>query len=1218
MKLHSLLNPSAGGNSAIAHLLLFVSILLAAQAISFNPVPDPNLELSQLGRIGLAGDFAGVSLYKYEGQGPGGGSNGNQSVLGRYPDGGFGSLAESDGVIHALCPFVMDGELAGVIVAGNFTSLGGLESQGVALFNPNTSEVTPLPGISGQVNTLYCDDESNTVYVGGNFKGANSTNGIAWVGTAGWTNLPFLGFNGPVTSIIKANNGKMVFGGSFTGLGNATVLEEEHQQVINLSSAEISSEGSTSVPGYNDPKNVVCKTSGTDGPGNTWLLEDGQPGAWKAEFGYGFQPSKLTLWNTHQDGRGTKTWRFTAYGGIMNFTYVDPADGAKKSCSSECPLSDDPAIESQDFFFVNTVGMAAFRIDISEWYGNGGGLNGIQLNQNDIYSYAINEFNEPECSVPSTSAISKATITGPWQETESFDTNSRYLTAEIEDPSQSNAEVVFYPHIRQSGNYSVQIYTPGCRADDTCETRGLVNVTGSVGNGQTFQTELYQTNNFEKYDQIYFGYIEAGSENFRPTVTVAPSSGQTGPITVVAQRIGFTLIDSTGGLNSLYEYDPEANSDEIELGMTVVDKAGKALNTGAEINALVSSELVTFVGGNYSSDEYDNIFAINETGWSSLPQGGLNGAVLAMYLNGTSLYVGGEFTTNGRDESKQLNNICVYDTSTNEWGTIGGGVNGKVTNIVPITFNITADTPELVISISGDFNETTAFGDNEATNVSNFAIWVPSRANWLQNLQLTEMSFQGSLTAAVNLPDDIGTLYAGSLSSSDVGANGAAMFAKDKLARFPVEIERSAVTQGPITKRATAQNISISGVATGKFFEEDGLNLTILGGHFTSKASDGTPINNLILVNSSNAESVQGIAELTSESTILSMDISDNILFAGGVISGTANGAELNGLVTYNLKSASLPTQPPPLDGENVVVYAVAVKENNDDMYVAGSFERAGSLPCPGVCVFRKSESRWERPGMGFTGVVQAMEWKDKDKLIVAGELEVNGNATTVATYNAANQKWEEFPGAGDIPGPVVALTPANREASELWVAGVSTNGSTFLMKYKDKKWQSVQDLGEETTIRGLKVLTVSKDHESSDLLSRNQVLVLTGSIAIAGFGSAGAAIYDGKTFRPYILTSATDGSGYLAQFFSQRRNTFESASKPLALGFIVLIALAIALALTFLLFLIGVLLDRWHKKREGYMPAPTSTFDKSAQMSRLPPEEIFGTINKGNRAPVI
>jgi hypothetical protein len=124
--------------------------------------------------------------------------------------------------------------MAGVVVGGNFTSLGGIESQGAALFNQNTSAITPLTGLSGQVSALLCDESTNTVYVGGSFKGANSTNAIAWVGTAGWTDLPFSGFNGPVTSITKASNGHIVFGGSFTGLGNATGPSLPDQQIINI------------------------------------------------------------------------------------------------------------------------------------------------------------------------------------------------------------------------------------------------------------------------------------------------------------------------------------------------------------------------------------------------------------------------------------------------------------------------------------------------------------------------------------------------------------------------------------------------------------------------------------------------------------------------------------------------------------------------------------------------------------------------------------------------------------------------------------------------------------------------------------------------------------------------------------------------------------------------------------------------------------------------
>ena len=1224
MKLPTLLAPSAGENG-LAKTLITISLLGVADAFSFNPAPSPNLDLSQLGRIGLAGDFAGVSLYKYQGQHGGAQQNGNNSILGRYPDGGFGSLASSDGGIQALCPFVMNGHLAGVIVGGNFTSLGGLESQGVAMFNPNTSEITALPGISGQVNALYCDDSSNTVYVGGSFKGANSTNAIAWVGTDGWTNLPFLGFNGPVVSIDKHKaSGKMIFGGSFTGLGNATILTEKHQQVINFSSANISATASSSATGFSDPKNIVCKTGGQDGAGNTWLADDNEAAAWKAEFEFGFQPTKLTLWNTHQDGRGTKTWRYTAQpiNGIMNFTYVDPADRQTKHCTSECPLSNDPAVKSQDFFFINNVGMNGFQIDISGWYGAGAGLNGIQLSQNDIYAYAIDEFNEPQC-VAQVTTIAKSTSTGNWRAEPSHNSTSKYLTAQIQDPSDAlDNTVVFYPHIRQSGNYSVNMYTPGCLQDNTCATRGRVNVTGIMGNGDKFEYEIYQSNNYDKYDQIYFGYIEAGTADFRPTVTLAPSAGQPFNLTVVAQRVGFTLIDSTGGLNSLYEYDPKntGSANVTEMGKSTIEKAGMSMGSGAGVKSVINSNDITFVGGNYTTDSYENILAINNTDWYSLSGKGLDGPVSAMWMNDTLLYVGGEFSSTSEAGGQNFSNICYYHIEDNKWKTLGAGVNGKVSEIVPIMLNISGNM-EQALAISGDFDQINASADFKAASATGLAIWLQSRGNWLQNLDVTEMVFQGKLTAALDLPNDAGTIYAGSLTSSDLGANGAAMLSNSDLSGFPVKIERTPpTTQSPMSKRATASNVTVSGVVTGKFYEADGLNVTVLGGHFGATATDGKALNNLVFLNSSNSDAVTGIPSLDDDSVILAMEVEKDVLFAGGIVTGTANGGNLNGLITYNLKNSILPTQPPALVGESVVVYEINSRESTGDVYVAGAFDRAGALPCPAVCVYSTTANQWNRPGSTLDGTVYAMTWQTADSLIVGGQLSVGGNSTYMATYDAKTQEWKDFSGASGLPGPVVSLTAANKDTTEFWVAGVAGDGSTFLMKYQGDEWKSVQDLGPDTTIRGLQILTVTEDHDESDLMPKNEVLILTGSIGIVSLGSSAAALYNGTTFQPYILASPSDdGSGYLSQFFSQRRHIFPDSEKHLALGFVVLIGLAIALVLIFLMVVAGIIAERVRRKREGYMPAPTNMYDKSNQMSRLPPEQIFGTLNSSSpRAPAV
>jgi hypothetical protein len=1158
MRFSSLLSSAARNPLQNVQLaLLLTSFAQISTAISFNPAPSANLDLSQLGRVGLAGDFDGISLYEFEGQNENGISkNGTQSILARYPNGAFATLASSDGSINAMCPFVlMDGTMAGIVVAGNFTSFGGTETQGVALFNPNTSAITPLTGISGQVTALYCDKTSNTVYVGGSFKGANSTNAVAWVGTAGWTNLPFNGFNGPVASITKVSNGHIIFGGTFTSLGNASTPNNPDELIIPISSGSISAGSSAATIGFSDPRNIVCKTSGADGSGITWLLADNSPGYWRAEFRFGFVPTKLRLWNTHQDGRGTKTWRYTnSIGGIMNLTYTDPSSGATASCSSECPLSNNPSTPYQDFHFVNPVGMNSFQIDISAWYGNGGGLNGIELFEDDIFTYAINSFNEPTCA--NIKSASKSTTTGPWITIAATNnqTQSDYLSVVLNgttiDPS--SASIVFYPDIKQSGNYSVNMYTPGCLQDNTCSTRGRINITMATSNNTAnanFQTEIYQTNNFAKYDQIYFGYVDAASDSFRPSITISPSSGQSSSLTMVAHRIGFTLTSHSGGLNSLFEYDPsQAVVNTDDWANSTFDKAGVSLQGGADVRVLATVNDTTYVAGNFSSTTYDNIFAVTKTGPAALAGGGLNSHVTTMFLNGTTLYVGGNFTDTSKSSTSGLNNIAVYDISKNAWTPLGNGVNGRVNNIVPLAMNLTGSSPETVITVTGNFDQILASGGNQSLTVAGFAVWVPSRSNWLQNIDVNTPSMNGQLSFAVDLPSG-NTLYAGSLSSEAVRANGVASLSSG-LGRFPINIQPSQKqTQGgALRKRATnaTNSQNITGVVTGLFDEASGRNLTILGGHFIATSSNGSVINNLVFINGSNSNAVTGIgSQLSNDSTILTLAVTNDTLYAGGDLTGTVGGNKVNGLISYDLRNGALNTQPPALAGDNVAVYAIAVRPTSSDIYIGGSFSKAGSLDCPGVCVFSSSASQWNRPGNSLTGTVNAMTWASTNSLVVAGSLTVGGvNNTYVATYDAPSQVWSTLNGANTLPGPVTALAPATSDASQLWVAGTASNGSTFLSKYDGSMWNAAgYTLGAGSTIRGLQVLSLTQNHDSTNLVPSSQALMLTGSLNVPGYGNASAVIFNGTTFQPYALTSSgLNSAGSISQIFFQQQNVFTSS----------------------------------------------------------------------------
>ena len=362
----------------------FLLQLSPALGLSFTPVAQPDLQLSPLGRVALTGDFDAVSFYSYKEQSETASvNNGSQSILTPLPDGILTTLSTSDAYIRAMCPFTQkDGTYAGIFVGGNFTSLGGVETQGAALFDPETKKVTALPGLSGSVSAVLCDKDTNSVYVGGDFKYGNTSNAVTWVGNEGWKSLVFGGFNGPVTSILKSDD-HIIFGGSFDGIGNST-SSKKNQQIVNLQNATISSDAVSSRSGYSDPRNIICQTSGEDGEGKTWLLEDNSPGFWRADMRFGYNPTKIRIYNTHLEGRGTKTFllRRLPDNGIMNLTYIDPDTAKDVYCDQDCSLSNSTNEKYREFEFVNSVGMKGFQLEIKSWYGDGAGLNGIQLVQN--------------------------------------------------------------------------------------------------------------------------------------------------------------------------------------------------------------------------------------------------------------------------------------------------------------------------------------------------------------------------------------------------------------------------------------------------------------------------------------------------------------------------------------------------------------------------------------------------------------------------------------------------------------------------------------------------------------------------------------------------------------------------------------------------------------------------------------------------------------------
>ncbi|KAI9711380.1 MAG: hypothetical protein M1828_001925 [Chrysothrix sp. TS-e1954] len=1218
---------------------LLFALSSGIRAITYQSAPAANLDLSQLGQVAFAGSFDSISLYDYVGQDEDGlNTNGSQSLLGRFPNGAFADLQAADANIASMCPFLSrDGTFNGIIVAGNFTSLGGLEAQAAALYDPSSNSVTGLPGLTGTVSALYCDQESSSVYFGGAFTGENSSNAISWV--TGWSNLPFDGFNGPVSAISKLPNGNIVFGGSFTGTGNVTKPKTPDAQVVNFGSGNITAGPNTTRNGFEDPKNIICATSG-----NGWLLQDHSPGFWQSNFDFGAIPTKLQLLQTQEADYGTKTFRFTAFpsNGIMNLTYYD--DDGEQTCYPDCPLLSNNKTY-QDFYFVNPIGMNGFRIDISDWYGKGAGLSGIELFQNDIYAYGINAFNEPKCDDVSTGSSSK--VSPGWNESQSGLPTSRYLTATLPNgtiPSlnETNLSVVFSPDIKQSGNYTVLVYTPGCLADDTCSNRGEVKVTGTMSTGSTessppISTTLFQSNNYDKFDQVYYGYVDSSSSGFKPTVTLTPTLGQNGPLTVVAQRVRWQLVGSSGGLNGLFEYNSSSAVVDTNYAASSVNRAGISLDKNAEITSLQVINGVTYAAGNFSSGSYHNIMSIGTGNATSLASGGLNAGVQTMYADGNTLYAGGNFSNTQNQDEPGLSNVAAYDTTQNKWQALGAGVDGMVSAIVPLQVNISETEQVPAIAVSGTFSQIRQFGSSGVIAVDNVAVWIPSHSNWLQNVGTSKMSLSGRLVAQTNVPDS-DPLYAGSVDSQILSASGATSLTSAggyNLDTLPANIQTMSTKSNSLPLRKRAQTLAEpDGVVTGMYYNDNGMNITILGGSFTAKATNGSTLANLVLVNGTSSNTVTGLlANTTTESdTITTVETQGTSLFAGGNIP--------NGFIAYDLVAAApSASQPPPLNGPSVAAMAIAARPSSSTVYFGGSFQSAGSLSCPALCIYDTGVQQWTNPAPGLSAdsIVTVMQWTSPQHLIIAGDLTVSGKKSNLASYDAKAATFSTFAGADSLAGPITAFTATDDTYTSFFVAGHSfTSNSDYISKFTSSSttlsssptiagtWAtalSPDTLGPASKILNLQILSLTTSHASTPLLADDKSLLITGLLQLSNFGNASAALYNGTALTPFILSTLSDGSPgkiYKA-FVSRPQNLLASTSSSrLALGFIVLIALAISLALIFLLVVAGIAAERIRRRREGYVRAPTSapSYEKyggaGGNVGGIRAGQLFGGVGAG------
>ncbi|CAG8454262.1 5152_t:CDS:10 [Scutellospora calospora] len=1193
-----------------------------------NNVSSQKLSVNFRGvpQILVGGQYNGLSLYD--------GDSGEQetydamtgSLITQPPNHTFHLAASTsyNGTINALCVIPRSQNSLydiDVYVGGNFTFLGNKPLNNIARYDPTTQTFYALTeGLDKPVNSLYCDANNSLVYVGGDFvapvnasaHGLNVTNfggGVAiWhTGNSSWTPLPFKGFNGPVNSITyNEQNHTIYFGGQFdaTDDGNFGTIANNTQPIV-LQNTSISAGNTGTLTNFTNPSVLLCSNE-PDGPGNTWLLENSEVGVLRLKFDYKLTPTAIGFMNTNYQGRGTKTFRLISLpdNAIIELSYTNTTTGTTMTCSDSCPLDPSNSVY-QIYNFINPTEMTGIQILITDFYGDGGGLHGIQLYQSDVVARGVSIFNTPTCSDSSNSSFyPNATTVGNWTSELLSGVWDTVLMTTIPagEVTNSTAKLTLKPYIPQSGYYNVTLSSPSCISVG-CDSVIPIDVNVTVSPGVSIVVTITQNSSSSSTITytLYSGYVLATSTFFQPTVeitvsksAVAPSDGSDAIIYV--DHIQFTKIDNHTSLNGFFQYYPLTNTVQASYGLNGSLPPKSIIN---DVVALSSSMVV--IGGSFNNGSYSNIVLYDGISFIPLSNMGLNGRVNTMLLIDKDLFVGGLFSNLGNGSLYGLNNIARYNLDTKQWYPISGGVNDEVTRIRLASVNNDGTSR---IHVAGKFdtliNPSLSSQNNIIGNVTfGYAMWDNKLENWVNTGyidgtigDIVSYNIPGSQTGPL-------TFWGGRMNStqSTMSSSGGLLTQSgyNPLPLFPQ------ATNGILPDFIINSIVQANDTKSNKTF-------TVIGGKFKI----GNITNVAILDNNV----WRGMSPSNFQGEVKVVVLINNVLYAGSEL----NGIDGSAFAVYNLNSDITYPQTLTANDKVVRVNTIKYRTGTDDYIVAGKFDKAGQSSCSNICSFNSISGQWKELNSALSGEILSMDFvgvisPSRNYLVVVGNLMLGGKGLIyVAEYDFNRNVWQEqgTQGSGDtqLPGtPTVIINYFLASNQQYFVSGSDNNtGEAYIRKWDGSKYQNINpQLLKGSVIRKMTLVPASNSHSNNGILDPAWLLLISGSLILKDYGNVSAALFDGNTIYPFLLSSNRGKSGNIMSIFTSIIPEFLALQKFLPVPLVILISAAIAFFIVFLIVAAGLAYDlKRQRAAKGSLKASPRNSGKAAMRDG----ELRDTIN--------
>ena len=150
-------------------------------------------------------------------------------------------------------------------------------------------------------------------------------------------------------------------------------------------------------------------------------------------------------------------------------------------------------------------------------------------------------------------------------------------------------------------------------------------------------------------------------------------------------------------------------------------------------------------------------------------------------------------------------------------------------------------------------------------------------------------------------------------------------------------------------------------------------------------------------------------------------------------------------------------------------------------------------------------------------------------------------------------------------------------------------------------------------------MVPLQNTHDANGVIEPDRVLMISGTLADSSFGNASSALFDGKSFIPYIVSTSQSGTpGVVAGLFHSFASFSFDQKHFLATGVVILISIAIAAGIVFLLALIEILWTLFARRDEkgvtSYDGADLGADDDSTHR----PSSLLEHINAATRSAIL